>query len=418
MKMLAALLLLAVAAPVPEIRYFRLQRPLNLPPNAAGQACVVLDPQIFSHASPGFADLRLFRGTEETPYVIHSGWHNPSAQPTITPINRGVRAGKTVFDAPMPEGEYGDVQLNLAGQNFLASVTVGGSHAVGSPQTRIGTYTIFDFSNQHLGRSTVLHLPRSNFRFLHFEIAGPIPPDRILSIAAFAAPASEPKYLTILSAGQFARVGKTSVAAFNLPSNVPVDRIVFAPAALPVNFSRDVEVQAEQVATEARESEPSPSVVASGNLLRVHRLQAGHQIDEEQFVLATPGAAFPYPTRWTITIENGDDVPVSYSAVQVQMRERNLCFESAAGAGYALYYGDKALSGPRYDYAAWFAMQANTAVATLGAEQANPAFQERPDDRPFTEKHPVLLWVALIAVILLLGIVALRTAQRSPGLPR
>jgi hypothetical protein len=35
--------------------------------------------------------------------------------------------------------------------------------------------------------------------------------------------------------------------------------------------------------------------------------------------------------------------------------------------------------------------------------------------RPFTERHPGLLWAALILVVLVLGGVALRTARESPG---
>jgi hypothetical protein len=412
-KVLAATLLVAAVAPAPEIRYFRLQRPINVPQNATGQACVVLDPQIFRRAASGLADLRLYRGVDETPYVIHSGWQSQPAQPAILPVNRGERAAKTVFDAAMPDGEYSDVLLNLTGQNFLDTVTVTGSQSVRGPQTRIGTYTIFDFSSQHLGRSTVLHLPRSNFRFLHFEISGPIKPDQLVSLAATAAPPIEPKYLTILTAGQFAREGKTSVARFDLPPNVPVDRIVFSPAALPVNFSRDVEVQGTDIKPEG-DSAPVPSTAASASLLRIHRVQDNRRIDEEQLALATPGPAFQFRTHWTITIENGDDVPIGFSKVQVQMRERSLCFEVTPGAPYALYYGDGILSAPRYDYAAWFAPQANALVATLGAEQANAAFHERRDTRPFTEKHPALLWIALVGVVLLLGFVALRTAQRTP----
>ena len=106
-------------------------------------------------------------------------------------------------------------------------------------------------------------------------------------------------------------------------------------------------------------------------------------------------------------------MPVSFSKVEVQMRERNLCFESAAGSSYALYYGDTALSAPRYDYATWFARQGNPTPAAFAPERPNPAFLERPDERPFTEKHPVLLWVALIAVVLLLGVVAWQTARRA-----
>jgi len=88
------------------------------------------------------------------------------------------------------------------------------------------------------------------------------------------------------------------------------------------------------------------------------------------------------------------------------MLERRLCFDATAGAAYTLYYGDAALAAPQYDYASLFVLQHDAAGAQLGAESANPAWQARPDERPFTEKHPILLWVALIVVIALLGAVA------------
>jgi hypothetical protein len=100
--------------------------------------------------------------------------------------------------------------------------------------------------------------------------------------------------------------------------------------------------------------------------------------------------------------------------VKLEMLERRLCFESVANAAYMLYYGDSALAFPRYDYATLFAPQATAVAGTLGPEQANPAYQARPDDRPFTERHPALMWVALIAVIALLGGVALRS-PRAPS---
>jgi hypothetical protein len=124
---------------------------------------------------------------------------------------------------------------------------------------------------------------------------------------------------------------------------------------------------------------------------------------------------FETPAQWTITIDNGDDAPLKLTDVKLEMLERTLCFDAAAGTQYTLFYGDTALDSPRYDYATLFTPQAGAAAATLGLAQANPAYQARPDDRPFTEKHPALLWVALIAVIALLGGIALRSAPAPSG---
>lgn len=414
MRALLALLLVAAAAPTPELRYFHYERLLTIPANASGQVCAVLDLQTFEHASLGLSDLRLYRGVDETPYIIRYARSPQAPQPTITPINKGQRSGKTVFDASMPDGEYTDLTLNLSGQDFLATVAVFGSQTVAGPQTRIGAYTIFDFAGQHLGRSTVLHLPRSNYRYLHFEITGPIAPDHIISLAAASVPPAEPRYLTILQGAQFIRKGRTSVAEFAVPPNVPVDRILFVPSAQPQNFSRNVEVVAKELPQHGREPEPAgtPMSVASGNLLRIHREVEGHHIDEELLSLDVSNEPFATPTQWTITMENGDDAPVPFSDLQIQTLERTLCFEVAPASTYLLFYGDPALSAPRYDYATWSTALPDVPLATLGPQLPNPDFHPRPDQRPFTEQHPMLLWIALIFVILLLGLIALRSARR------
>ena len=171
----AVLLLLASVAPAPEIRYFHYERPLQNIPQTAGQTCLALDAGIFAHAEPELADLRLYRDSTETAYVIRTSAPTAVAEKVINPTNLGQRGGQTVFDVEMPAGNFSDVQLDITGHNFIATVTVTGSQAQdGSAETKIGSYTIFDLRKQKLGRSTVLHLPESNFRILHFSIAGPI----------------------------------------------------------------------------------------------------------------------------------------------------------------------------------------------------------------------------------------------------
>ncbi len=190
MRIGAVLLLLALAAPTPEIRYFHYERPLENIPQTAGQACLALDAGVFAHAEPELADLRLYRNSTETAYVIQTSAPTAAAEQSINPVNLGRRGGQTVFDADMPAGNYSDLQLDITGHDFIATVTVTGSQAQdGSAGTKIGSYTIFDLTKQKLGRSTVLHLPESDFRILHFSIAGPIAPDSVngLSVVRLAA---------------------------------------------------------------------------------------------------------------------------------------------------------------------------------------------------------------------------------------
>lgn len=227
------------------------------------------------------------------------------------------------------------------------------------------------------------------------------------------APVTQPKYVTVAQTATGTQKGRDSVFEFTVPARTPVDRIVFVPGAQPSNFSRDVQVKVSLPARPPADdaTEPPQPFTTTGNILRVHNVEAGHRIDEEHLTVDGPRVDFESPATWTVTIENGDDTPIQITAIRLEMMERGFCFDAAAGAAYTLYYGDSALAAPQYDYATLFVPAANAAVAQLGAETANPAYQPRPDMRPFTEKHPALLWMALILVMVLLGAVAIRSLK-------
>ena len=417
MKIIPAAILLAVFAASPEIRYFKYERPVQTPAQRSGQACLSVDPEIFAHAEPGLADLRLYANAVETPYTVRVAASVAGSQQIIPLLNTGMRNGQTVFDAELPAGRYNDLRLEVSAHDFIATVAVtGGEVLSGGSRTKLGEYTVFDLTKQRLGRSTILHLPESTFRFLHFRISGPLKPDDVTGLSVGRMPAQPPVYRTVAESSQATQKDHSTIIEFNLPANVPVDRIAFAPNTAPAVFSRDVTVSAQETTPKPADDQTPPPypVTSSGNLLRVHTLREGKRIDEERLAVEGPREVFDAPSKWTITIANGDDVPVSLNSVRLEMLERTLCFEAAAGTSYTLYYGDPALSAPRYDYARVFSPQPDALKASAGAEQSNATFQARPDERPFTEKHPILLWVAMIAVIALLGGIAFRS-QKPTG---
>jgi len=422
MKKTAFALLLAVAAASPEIRYFRYERALQNLPQQSGQACFVVDQGIFAHAAPQLADLRLYRDTTETPYAVHFSAPVQTAQDSVAPLNLGMRGGQIAFDADLREAlhetKYSDIQLSVSAVNFIATVTVSGSHEqAGNDVTKLGSYTIFDLTNQKLGRSTVLHLPESDFPYLHFQIAGPISPENIAGLIVERMPVMQPRYMTVAESSQITQKDHSSVLEFTIQAHVPVDRLVFTPGSEPVNFSRSVRISVAQLSQSTTKNADEPELTSSGNLLRVHSALNGHKIDEERLAVDVPWRDADTPSKWTITVDNGDDAPLQLRSVQLQMLERTFCFESASNTSYTLFYGDPALLSPRYDYAALFAPRPDAAQLTVGPEQPNPAFQPRPDNRPLTERHPALLWIALVVVIALLGAIALRSARPTTQAP-
>jgi hypothetical protein len=411
----SALILAFVAAATPSLRYFHYTRAVYTPPANAGQTCATLDAEVFSQSGPNLASLRLYQGDAIHPYAVINAAPLPPKAQHITPLNLGRRGGSVVFDAAMPGGSYSDLDLAIDAHDFIATVRVTGSQTQSGPATRLGSYTVFDFTQQKLGRSTVLHLPQSDFPYLHFTVTGPLQPKQITALSVDRLPAGAPQYVTIAATPQVTEKGRDSIITFAIPPNVPVDRIAFNIGAQPVNFGRQVSVTIQPASASAENTPPTAPIISSGDLLRVHTKRNGHKIDEEHLAIPASASASSFTSRhgttWTITVHNQDDPPLDIRSASLQMIARSLCFDATPHATYTLYYGDPALAPPHYDYATLFALNKNAARATLGPGELNRLYTPRPDTRPFTEKHPALLWIALIAAILILGLIALRSAR-------
>jgi hypothetical protein len=402
------LLLLLIAQP--EQQHFRYERNIKDLPAQQKQTCVALDVTTFARASAGLADLRLYRDGQETPYALRVDEPVSTALANIAPLNLGQSNGKVVFDAEMPSGSYSTLQLDLQGKEFIASVDVSGSKTQDAGgETQLGTYTVFDLTGQKLGRSMTLHLPISDLRYLHFRIEGPVEPEDVTGLSIEREPLQPAQYLTVAASKAVLRQGRESVAEFTVSANVPVERIEFVPVASSLNFNRSVSIQIAEI----RNGRSLPDVRNyDGEIRRVHGVHSGRRIDDEQLTIDVGSTTMPATTGWTVKIHNGDDLPLPLSTVRLQMRKRSLCFDAIPGTDYTLYYGDPVLSAPQYDYASLFQPDKDAAQATLGPEQINPQFKPRPDERPFTERHPALLWIALVIVVLALGGIALRSARR------
>jgi hypothetical protein len=407
------LVLLLLAAATADVRYLRHERPLT-DTTRTGQTCVVLDAGVYAHSAPGLADLRLYRDKQETPYAIRETAPPEQQQREVAPLNLGHKGVHTTFEAEMPQGRYSDLELDITAKDFIAAVAVTGADTEsGREGTELGLFTIFDLTKQKLGRSTVLHLPESDLKYLYFRIDGPVKPEDVHGLTVERVPAQR-QYVTVADTNQVTQKGKETTATFQVPAHVPVERVEFVAGAEPANFSRNVTVKDAPLPTGKAntEQEPPGPVESAGTLLRLHAAREGHKIDEEDLAVGAPWVDLgDAGSTWTVTVDNGDDVPLAITDVKLEMVERRLCFDAAAGAQYTLMVGDAALAAPRYDYATLFAPDANAAQATLGPEKENPEYRARPDERAFTERHPGLLWVALVGVVFVLGVVAVRTAK-------
>ena len=398
-------------------QYFRYQRSLSVTAGAV-QSCAVIDPQIFPHAAPSLKDLRLYRDSHEVPYAITLSVPQQVESETAKIRNLGLRGRNIVFDLEMPNRPYTEITFDLAGQDLLATATVSGTHDPNySNQTKLGEFTLFDLTSQHLSRNTTIHMQETNLPYLHVELAispatgaGSIAPNPAMVQGVTVPPSREAQslYTTAATTTNIAQRGRQSVASFALPQRVPVERVSFdlAPG-YKANFSRDVRISDRPDGVRGASSES-----LAGTILRVHLTQAGREIRQEQLgVPAILGSNMQSAATVEVVVENGDDAPLPIKAVRLEMRQRKICFDDSAGQPLTLFYGDSALSAPQFDYARLFAPSEAMREAQLGPEKLNPGFRERPDSRPLTDRHPHLLWIVLLAVVCILALVAIRSAK-------
>ena len=434
--LLLALLLWQVgAANEPQVAQpgaMRYERAIHVAGNerqdGAVQACAVLDAPIFAHAAPSLTDVRLFpvqdaAAAHEVPYAITLSEAVSEETETAHVLNLGSAGGKIVFDLEMPARSYTDVVLNIdpAVHDFIASATVTGMDTLRGKETALGSFTLFDLAWQRLSRDTTIPLQESTFKVLHVELsispaAGSAVtrffPSMILSASVPPSREAQTIYTTVAGTAALVTKGRESVAIFEVPARVPLERVSFALApGFTGNFSREVRVNAMADAMDDG-GRAALTEEVTGNIQRVHTSEAGREIRSEQLgVDAILGANLQHAAKVEVTIENGDDQPLPIASVRLEMRQRKICFDAPAAGSLALFYGDSRLAAPVYDYARLFVASRTALVAELGPEGLNPNYRAPGDTTPFADRHPELLWIALIAVICALGTVALKTAR-------
>jgi hypothetical protein len=154
--------------------------------------------------------------------------------------------------------------------------------------------------------------------------------------------------------------------------------------------------------------------VATGEISRVRVNRAGTLVTNEELavsVTAVNAIAMNIDgnsRHLILTVDHGDNPLLAVLAAEPLALERRIYFDPQGKTALRLYFGDEKLSAPVYDYARFFHLEASPAQAELGPGAHNAKYTGRPDQRPWSEQHPGILWGAMILTVLALGMVALR----------
>jgi len=385
----------------PAISYFKYHRKMSTP-GAGGQHYAVVDENMLRHALPNLRDLRIYTAGKEIPYVskIMRG-SLQSEQSAIRILQPGIVGGKTQLLLDMSGlAEYDRVTLGIVTKNYVAHALVDGQDDPhGSHWVTLGTTTLFDLSEERLGRNSTLQIPVSTYRYLRVTLDNQVKPTDILSASAGIERAQAAVWHDLSSEPKQMQQGKDTILTFDVPENVPVERVLITVDPAQGNFQRGIELWNEKGES-----------LAAGEINRIHLQRSGRKIDVERPWLNT---GIRSQGKLRAVIHNGDDASLKIRGALLQFYERRIYFDCEMSTPLELYYGDEKLDAPVYDYAQLFQNGPNAEQLQLAAEEANAEYAARPDERPWSERYPALLWAAILAAVMTLGGIAVKSIRNA-----
>ena len=381
----------------PSISYFTNVRDIRTI-QSAPQNYFVIDEEIWTHARPDLADLRIYDGGSQVQYALSEqrGGTSTHEEPARI-LNLGSVAGHTEFDLDLGQiPEYDRIRLQLDAKDFVATASVAGSNdAAPKTVTQLPSSTLYDFTREELGSNVVLKLPPSSFCTLHLKLSTGITPAQVKGASVYNLQETKAAWTSVGSCGVPSQVGRTTVIVCNSSAKVPVDRIRVHVDPKQVNFRRAVMF-----------SDATDNHYGTGSdITRVRINRAGTTGVSEELDVPVSGQT---SGQLKVTVDNGDNPPLVISAVELLSLERRVYFDVQGKSQLKLYYGDDKLEAPVYDYAKFFKADPAAAKAELGPGAHNEAYAGRPDERPWSERHKAVMWLAMILAVIVLAVLAIR----------
>jgi hypothetical protein len=139
----------------------------------------------------------------------------------------------------------------------------------------------------------------------------------------------------------------------------------------------------------------------------IYRFHSGDNLKESS------GVAFleVFARFWRVEIVNGNDQPLTNVRIAAKAAQRRIVFPAEPGHAYRLLYGNGKATRPHYDFGKILDGKEKEPIASLGPEAQNSNYA---DPRPFTERHPSLLWIVVTIAAALLAYTAF-SVLRAPS---
>jgi hypothetical protein len=394
-------------------RYWRYSRTIE-----SGRAdalnYITLDREVFSHSESQLADLRIVDELgQELPFEVRS---------QITAPREPVRLAATIRENSFVPGQFTQVVLDLGEHtgfhnnlrvqtpesDFINWVEVAASDDGHLWRIVNARAPVSRFRKENLEGNQTVRYSENNTRYLRVRIQESAHTFEVSGVEVFSSPAMKTDSPAVGSV-------LLTVMLPPDPSGAPSQTqwtVDLGGATIPVakcNFETTQQefYRAVRLLTSTDQKEWQP--VGGGE---IHRFVVNGKTEES---LGVQCCEMWGPRFWRVEVLNANDAPLSAVRLSLEMPWRFVLFHPAPNHSYRLIYGHARAAAPHYDLARTLHIQANELMAHLGlgSEESTSNYA---DPRPFTERHPDLLWIALGIAVVLLGSAALR-AMRTPASP-
>jgi hypothetical protein len=386
-----------------EAQHWEFRRPIRIAKPAAISSIVIDTPE-YRASLARLADLRILRDNVEVPYVLetlsgsqeqselHPAVLNKSVEPGV-----GVQATLDLKSHP----EHDRLIIASPRSNFRQRVRIETSDDNQDWAVARDDGFIFDFlqDGRHVEGLTIDY-PVSTRRYVRVTIFGWDDIDALGSIRldywnetkavrdALARPQT-----------QIALDAKTQTT--ELSADIGFEGLPYDQAQLTIGpglFYRYVEIE-----TSADKRYWMPA--GQGSLSRT----TGYE-----HVMLSFGEQWNRYVR--LRILNHDNPPLAIGGIALSACRRTLKFTSSEAGSYWIYAGNAEAQTPAYDLAQVLPAKAVAASATLGAIETNPAYRApTPPPKPWSDRHPNVLYAILGAAVIGMGFVAIRFLLKTTG---
>ncbi|MEO7144875.1 MAG: DUF3999 family protein [Bryobacteraceae bacterium] len=394
----SAFAVIASAAFLPSAWKFR--SPLSVDAKQS-IASVRLDSAVYRGARADLADLRVLHNGQEAPYILQQlSGKIERRQIAAEVLDKSVGAGGLGLTLDVGAAiPHNRVRIATAKSNFRERVGIETSNDRRHWSLVRGGAEIFDFTGASR-KAFILSVdyPVSTRRYLRLTIPGWRDPDSITGASVQFHLESDPIRDTLATLAPRAAedsASQSTLLLLDLGAPLTCGRLRFDIAT--PRFSRDAEVESS---VDGITWQP----VTRGVLVRLSSTQI-------------PALEF-YERRQRylrVRIFNGDDRPLAVAHVSAEVIERRVEFEPAGSGAWWLYYGNPDAKAPHYDLADVLERpnSSETVAPAPGLEEINPEYRPSPPIvRPWTERHPALLYGTLAIAILGLGVASFRFLRR------